>query len=257
MSGKRLLCLVWILFGFHILNEAFFVCSVQNCYLCPYIMNVYWIMRRKILCSLIALLLGGGNVYAQWSWRAVAGLGVSTVNGYKTKYELKSGMSYHIGAGASYDLGSGFSGSATLAFVTRSFETSGASGQNYYKTEYDATELELPVTVSYKINLPKNFFVSLYTGPVLGYGLGGSYETTVTEAEGGPLRHEGDFYGSESDSFCSDRFDLSWTVGAGVGLDRFMLAVDGTWGMTGHATYGDDGNKVRNARYALSLSYRF
>lgn len=211
---------------------------------------------KKWIVGLLALLIHGGTAHAQWSWNAVAGVGLSTMNDFKTKYDLKSGVSYHIGAGAEYALGSGFSAGATLQFVTRSFETEGYGGEDAYHTEYDATGLELPITVIYRFSLPQAVRLGVFTGPAFGYGLGGSFKTTVSGA-GGVKTKKGDFYGDDGHAVTDSRFDVGWNLGVSAEIHRFLLKVDGTWGLTGHEIFGNSNNKPKQVRYGLSVGYRF
>lgn len=216
---------------------------------------------KKLYLILIAWCTVLSDASAQWSWHAKAGAGLSTLSGYKTKFELKAGAGFHVGVGASYDLGSGFGLQSTLMYVTRSFNTEGTAygswpyeTETFYKRDFDASSLELPVQVSYAIGLGEDVNLKIMTGPSFGYGLDGSCKTVSTDVQTGESAvTKGDYY----DYVTDDRFDVGWNVGLMLDYKRFLIGLDGTWGISGHSMFGNKGNKANNVRYSLSVGYRF
>lgn len=225
-------------------------------------------MKRKLGSSILLALCSIIASHAQISWNAQAGINMSSLSGYHTKFDLKSGMSYQASVGMDYCFYSkNFYLSPSIQFTSRSFKAEGYSSSSFedvishYKDSYTAYYLNLPIMVNYKFDLGKNFRLGLGTGPYLGYGIGGNIKREANTS-GRIETNERDYFGSKEDSksgkvFTSNRFDFGWTAGVTLDYQVFFLSVTGSWGITGQKVNESDSNKPTNNGYALTLGYRF
>jgi hypothetical protein len=116
----------------------------------------------------------------------------------------------------------------------------------------NAIYLELPVNALLRVPFGEQQHVVFTAGPYLAYGVGGDY---TIKAEGEEVS-----WGSFGNRTVAGqyveglkRFDAGFGCGIGIEFDKFLVGLEGEFGMIGVA--GEESAKNRN--FSLAISYRF
>ena len=231
-------------------------------------------MKKSVLFILFALVSVAG--FSQITgWNAKVGMNVSnwTTDGVDEK------VGFRVGVGTEYAFNDMWSLQPSLFFSTKggkvdSGEMLGASA----KVTMNQMYLELPVMAAARFNVANNTNIVITAGPYLGYGVGGKTKATIkyegekatakfntfgkidkVTIEAGGQSH--DF--SIGDIIDPDEYDLSemkglhrfdFGLGVGVALEyqKFIVGLDGQFGLTKLDT--DAG---KNLNFAISVGYKF
>ncbi|MBP3535894.1 MAG: PorT family protein [Muribaculaceae bacterium] len=106
--------------------------------------------------------------------------------------------------------------------------------------------LRVPLQFGYSLGINDRVGCTFFTGPQLGYALGGKVQSRP--------EYGSDFSTDLFGMHCQRRFDLAWKVGVGVLIDRFMVSVEGDLGITDQLK-GD--MTFRENRVGVGLTYYF
>ena len=128
-------------------------------------------------------------------------------------------------------------------------------------------ELSIPLRISYRYEIVKNFSVFLFTGPSFDIGLAGTYKKMN---ENGDWTKRDLYSGAYSDSYGNSekgekgekeikRFHLMWGVGGGLQFKGLRLTLQGDWGLNNiNAVTQKASDAVKLSKpFAINLSYMF
>ena len=201
-------------------------------------------MKKFVLMTFFAAI--SAMSFAQITWNAKAGINVSNISFDKGE-NPDAGIGWQVGVGMDYAFNENWSLQPSLMLIEK-----GAK-------DFSPTYLEIPVMAAYKFTLTDDMRLGISAGPYFAFGLFGSAD-------------EIDAFGSEDDMYSGEavtktRFDFGLGVGVTLELNRFLIGINGEWGLINNKCLGisydspDDWgifeNKYKNATYTLSVGYCF
>ncbi|WP_373151613.1 porin family protein [Bacteroides thetaiotaomicron] len=231
-------------------------------------------MKKSVLFILFALVSVAG--FSQITgWNAKVGMNISNW----TTDEVNAKVGFRVGVGTEYAFNDMWSLQPTLFFSTKGgkLDSGEIMGVNA-KVTVNQMYLELPVMAAARFNVADNTNIVVSAGPYLAYGVGGKTKATVeyqgqkaTEKmntfgkidkmtiEAGGQSHDiplGDILDPSeydlSDMKGLNRFDFGLGVGVALEYQKFIVGLDGQFGLTKLET--DTG---KNLNFAISVGYKF
>jgi hypothetical protein len=165
-------------------------------------------------------------------------------------YHLRTG--YQIGFFAEIPLNEKINVRPSIQLSQKGFkEVEGALGTSFYwNRNFSTNYLELPINVAYRIDLNKNTFLQIGTGPVFGIGLFGKNKTILTSVDS--TQHPYTQYWEGTDAF-SKRFDFGWDFLVSFKLRCINIQTSYNHGF--HNLLNDGDHKAKNRSFALTIGY--
>lgn len=231
-------------------------------------------MKKSVLFVMFALISAAG--FSQITgWNAKVGMNVSNW----TTDDMKAKVGFRVGFGTEYAFNDMWSLQPSLFFSTKGTKAdSGDAMEAKAEVTVNQMYLELPVMAAARFNVADNANLVVSAGPYFAYGIGGKTKATVKMmGQEGKVKFNtfGDIdkvtleYNGESrdlsigelgdlgDADLSDatglnRFDFGLGVGVALEFNRFIVGLDGQFGLTKLQT---DGGK--NMNFAISVGYKF
>lgn len=237
-------------------------------------------MKKCFLFMLFAMVSLAG--FSQFKgWNAKVGMNLSSW----TEDELDTKLGFRAGVGTEYMFSNIFSLQPSLFFSLKGCKASDEGEfenvQGKVKLTVNQMYLELPVMLAARFNVANNTNLVITAGPYAGYGIGGKTNVDVrvnnekfkvkfnsfgkvdkvTVEKNGksqdiPLEDLSIGFGNiefdKNDNKFLNRFD--WGLGVGLALEfkRFIVGMDGQFGLR---ELGADGPK--NLNYAFNVGYKF
>lgn len=111
--------------------------------------------------------------------------------------------------------------------------------------------LELPVNAQARFAVSDGMNIVLAAGPYLAYGVGGN-TTVKAKVSGVEVKEsQGTF---SSDGADLDRFDAGLGVGASLEIKKFIVGLDGQWGVV---KLNSENDAPKNINFSISVGYKF
>ncbi len=192
-----------------------------------------------------------GNAQDKIQFGVRAGMNINSLS----EGELDSRIGYHVGAVMDWNVAKNLYVQPGLFFTTRGakseskFEEEGI--QVSEETKYNLNYLQIPISVSYRFPVSKQFKIDVNAGPYFAMGIGGKVKSEYSAA-GQSEKEEGDIFGDKGD--CK-RFDAGLRVGAGVHIQKFSVGLIYDLGLANIAK--GEGGKLKNGSFQISLGYNF
>lgn len=177
---------------------------------------------------------------------------------YSDDYDMKPG--FHIGATLEFPLSDMISFEPGLMLSTKGFKMSiegsemGISYENEIKV--NLVYLDIPLNLKAGLDVGGAKVYGL-VGPYVGIGMTGKMKGEVTVG-GETVEDEDDIeWGSDEEKSDLKRLDFGLTVGAGVEVSSFEVGLSYGLGLANISPYTEDGYKVANRVFAISVGYKF
>ncbi|QIU96221.1 porin family protein [Bacteroides faecium] len=231
-------------------------------------------MKKSVLFVLFALISVAG--FSQITgWNAKVGMNVSNW----TTDDMNAKVGFRVGVGTEYAFNDMWSLQPSLFFSTKGTKADngdfmGASA----KVTVNQMYLELPVMAAARFSVADNTNLVISAGPYFAYGVGGKTKATV-KMQGDEAKVKfntfGDidkvtleYNGQSADVSIKDledetgedlsgakgldRFDFGLGVGVALEYNKFIVGLDGQFGLTKLQTGGG-----KNMNFAISVGYKF
>lgn len=227
-------------------------------------------MKKVLLC--VALLAGAVcSANAQdktLSFGVRAGLNINSLSysGSQTELDLKSRAGFHAGAVLDWNFASDFYLQPGVFFTTRGAKSEFSEPEfNYSLTQkINASYLQIPVVVSYRLPVGQSLKIDFHAGPYFAFGLGGKVK--FEENDGGEVT-KWDYKvfkksTDEQENGDIKPFDMGLRFGAGVHIQKFYVGLEYDLGLSNIARTGDmyqwdNNDKLRNGSFAITVGYNF
>ena len=231
-------------------------------------------MKKSVLFILFAACIGCG-LLTDYRLECEVGMNISNW----TTDEVNAKVGFRVGVGTEYAFNDMWSLQPTLFFSTKGgkLDSGEIMGVNA-KVTVNQMYLELPVMAAARFNVADNTNIVVSAGPYLAYGVGGKTKATVKyqgqkatakmntfgkidkmTIEAGGQSHDiplGDILDPSeydlSDMKGLNRFDFGLGVGVALEYQKFIVGLDGQFGLTKLET--DTG---KNLNFAISVGYKF
>lgn len=237
-------------------------------------------MKKSILFVLFAMVSVMG--FSQFNgWNAKVGMNLSSWS----EDEVDTKLGFRAGVGTEYMFSNILSLQPSLFFSLKGCKADSEGEledvRGKAKVTVNQMYLELPVMLAARFNVANKTNLVVTAGPYAGYGIGGKTKVDlrmndeklkmkfnsfgkvdkVTIEQGGktqdvPLSelvgNFGDIEFENNDNKFLNRFDFGLGVGLALEFNRFIVGLDGQFGLTELA---DEGPK--NLNYAVSVGYKF
>ena len=177
---------------------------------------------------------------------------------YSDEFDMKPG--FHIGATVEFPLSDMISFEPGLMVSTKGFKMSDEGsemGISYeYETKANLVYLDIPLNLKAGLHVGGAKVYGL-VGPYGGIGMTGKFKNEVTV--GGETEEDEDDieWGSDEEKSDIKRLDFGLTVGAGVEISSFEVGVSYGLGLMNISPYTEDGTKMANRVFAVSVGYKF
>lgn len=229
-------------------------------------------MKKSILFILLALVSIAG--FSQITgWNAKVGMNISNW----TEDEAKAKVGFKAGIGTEYAFNDMWSLQPSLLFSTKGTKAKESGLGAKIEGTINQMYLELPVMAAARFNVADNTNLVVSAGPYFAYGVGG--KTKITASAGGEkiemkfktfgdidkvtLKYNGesadipvedlvDDYADLADVKGLNRFDFGLGVGVALEFNRFIVGLDGQFGLT--KLYSDGG---KNLNFSIGVGYKF
>lgn len=235
-------------------------------------------MKKSVFVVLFALVSVAG--FSQITgWNAKVGMNVSNW----TTDDLKAKIGYRVGFGTEYAFNDMWSLQPSLFFSTKGAKAdSGEFLGSKVKMSVNQMYLELPVMAAARFKVADNTNLVVSAGPYFAYGVGGKSKIDINVAgdkgkikfntfgdidkitieSGGQSKDlslkelfeaiDPDVEYDLSEAKGLNRFDFGLGVGVALEYNRFIVGLDGQFGLTKLDT--DSG---KNMNFAVSVGYKF
>lgn len=177
---------------------------------------------------------------SRMSWFAKAGM---TINNWSAIDDTRAKAGFKIGGGMEYALTDRWSWQNSLFLVSKGTDIR-RNGTDIY---VEAIYLEMPMVAAARFNITQVTNIQLSAGPYIAYGIGG--KTKFKSSETGTTRQ------STFGDFGVRRFDLGVDIGATIEYYRFLVGLEGQYGVLKTRTF--DSHKPKNLSFALLVGYKF
>lgn len=199
---------------------------------------------------------------ARISYVVKGGLNLSSVllkGDESSGVDVKSKPGYHVGITAEYPVSEIFVFETGILLSNKGFKGSSENthGGDLYK--YNSTinllYVEIPLTAKTYFNVGQSkIFGAL--GPYIGLGLSGkSKGEVIFRGETNSIEHDINWGSSQGDDF--KRLDYGLTAGAGIEISSIQIGLCYNLGLANISTITDNGLKIRNRVFGLSVGYKF
>lgn len=195
---------------------------------------------------------GGGNLYS----------GVLNV---APEISKKLHVGYQLGLTAEYKFKDNAYLQTEVSFITKgvvykSAETLG-NGVKQWTQDFTLNYIQVPLLISYKLEVEENISLYFHGGPYFAYGIGGKTRLKITHKQ-----TEGEDVETSQNSFGEDGFkklDIGIRFGSGLEFEKCTIGFDFEYGFTNisrkntklSSLLNDKGFK--NQGVCLSLGYKF
>lgn len=244
--------------------------------------SVKWMLVFAFLASFSVF-----DVAGQITWSVRTGLNVSDIAGIDDEnLNFKSKAGFHVGGLVDVSLSKRFSVQSGLFYTMR-----GGGLKDWEYDDEDEIEIErkekitthyfqVPVWGSYKYDFGP-VAISAFTGPYIALGIGGRYISNyeaedISENEQFYLKSKSKVFGSKArdarpnmkesndNTLYYDngnlgwrRFDIGWSLGAGVHYKVYYLGLQYDWGFINMDRQDLKHFRPVNRNFSLSLGYTF
>ena len=195
-------------------------------------------MKKLFLLVLVAMVSTAS--FAQMSWNVKAGVNMSNVSDMEA--DMKFG--YQVGVGMEYAFDDMWSLRPSLMFITKGCK----AGEDGYEAKLNPMYLQIPIMAAAGFNISDNMRFIVNAGPYVGFGIGGKYSE---EFDG--EKEEADIFGDEG--LDGKRFEFGVGVGVGLEISKFIVSLDGMFGLT--KVFDSEDVSPKNTTIALSVGYKF
>lgn len=225
-------------------------------------------MKKRILTVCFAITALTSMAQSHLSFHAKAGIGTSCFYGKHSDSETR--IAYKAGVGAAYELNKTWVLQSALEFVSIGGEhTLEYVGQAKMNELY----LQIPIMMTARLQLGKNYHASLSAGPYVGLGVGGKTagERFDDNSSSFPSSHSNRFrldtFGSILDNnMGNNRFDAGVAMAITFDYHRFMIGAEAQVGLVTvnhqlNQIINPDGNGKnflpKNLASFFTIGYRF
>ena len=198
----------------------------------------------KKLFFATCMLLMTISASAQVTWNSKLGLGFSSCTTSESDWEMKSHFVGKLGVGIEYPVSPNLSIMPSLEFAMK-----GAKGGS--DEELSSTYIQVPVMAAYRLNLNKDWNITLKVGPYFAYALSGKYKFGGYDFD---IFSESDMGGSE---YTGDRFDAGIDVGLDFEYHRYVFGVEYEHGFINFFPKMTGIPKVYNQAFYATVGYKF
>lgn len=225
-------------------------------------------MRKKVLLIAFSFFIAVSS-YSQdklFSLGVRAGMNLSDMSVEHS--DTKARVGYQFGIVGEYKLPNDFFLQSSLNVSSKGtkvdldidydFNGDGIPDKGSVKTTWNATYLELPVLVGYKVNVTEGFGLKFMAGPYIAYGIGGKITGTASVDMGIPDGGYELYSGKDKmDSFSDEslkHFDFGLLGGVAADYQKFTITLGYEYGLS-NVSQGSNGIHNRNA--FLTIGYNF
>lgn len=190
-------------------------------------------MKQTLLTLFFVIIALGAAAQSPFSFQVKAGVGTSNFWGKDS--ESNTRIAYKVGAGVNYEINRTWIVQTSLNFVSI-----GAREEVEYvgKANMNELYLQLPVLMTARLNLGKNYSASLSAGPYVAYGVGG-LTSGEEEYDYSSSHHQPERYmfrlktfGNISEGHMGNkRFDAGMMFGVNFEYYRFLFGAELQLGM--------------------------
>lgn len=191
-------------------------------------------MKQAILTLFFAIIALGTAAQSPFSFQVKAGVGTANFHGENVESDTR--IAYKVGVGANYEINRTWLVRTSLDFVSI-----GAREEIEYVGSANMNELylQLPVMMSARLHLGKNYSASLSAGPYIAYGVGGKTSGEVEDYDINSSYHPHKQYKFRLATFGNlidgkmgnRRFDAGLMFGLQMEYCKFIFGVDVQVGM--------------------------
>ena len=223
---------------------------------------------RKLFITMVAIatvVTSASAESGQFRVGATVGLELSNMlakdkdETYSKDFKSKAGLK--IGVVAEYSFSDYFALAPELAFVQRGYKEK--ESETYDGIKYEATEkvnvnyLQIPINAVGRYAINDDFSVFGFAGPYFAFALSGK---SSWEAKGGGESESGDEklkIGSNKEEDDMKAFDFGLNFGVGAEYMGIFLKVQYNLGLGNLSLYTDNGYKINNRNFGISVGYMF
>jgi hypothetical protein len=127
-------------------------------------------------------------------------------------------------------------------------------GPFYWSRNLSTTYLELPIDIIYHFNLSNSTRMFIGTGPVVGYGLFGTLNTTlVTTDINQQLKYQSSTYDKIFRDNQDNRFDFGWNANIGLNSCKLLFTLSYNHGLSNVTK--DELQSLKNRSFAFTVGY--
>lgn len=192
-------------------------------------------MKQTILTLIFAIIaMGSATAQSPFSFQVKAGVGTANFHGENVESDTR--IAYKVGAGVNYELSRTWVVQTSLNFVSI-----GARQEIEYVGSANMNELylQLPVLLSARLRLGKNYNASLSAGPYVACGVGGKTSGRVTQYDYDSSYDPNKFYDFRLATFGNlidgkmgnKRFDAGLMFGLEMEYCKFIFGAEVQVGM--------------------------
>ena len=186
-------------------------------------------MKRVITTICFTMVVMAAMAQSPFSFHAKAGVGTSNFWGKHSSSETK--IAYKMGVGAEYALTPTWVLQSALEFISI-----GGKKDLEHIGKADMTELylQLPLMMAARLNLNKDYHISLSAGPYIACGVGGktSGEAFRDYGENGSYRFKLDTFGSMQEQNMGNKWmDAGIAIGLNFEYHKFIFGADVQMGL--------------------------
>lgn len=177
-------------------------------------------------------------------WGPRVGLNVSTFNlSWDDGDDPKSKVGFNVGVAVNFPIVNSFYINSGLFYTTKGVKFEGSS----WKENYNLGYIELPIYASYRMNFAEASQLQVNFGPYFAYGVNGK------------VKYEDQYRNEKVNSFTEDggikRFDCGLGLGVGYTFHKFNIGLSYQFGLVNILKDAEDGEKIKNGNFNISLGY--
>lgn len=201
-------------------------------------------MKKSLFFVLFALI--SVVSYSQISWNAKAGMNMSNITSVDGT-SLKIG--YNVGVGMEYAFNDTWAIQPSLMFTAKGWkmDIESADEEGTVKATVNPLYLQIPVMAAARFPISDNMNVVVSAGPYFAFGVGGKVTADGYE--------DGDCFGDEDETLGMERFDCGLGVGVALEISKFLINVNGEFGLTKVIDTYDKSPK--NMNFSIGVGYKF
>lgn len=195
----------------------------------------------------------------------VAGLNLSNMimkdddDTYSDEFKMRPG--FHVGLTVQIPKTGLVSFETGLILSTKGFkvkEEETYQGEKYtYEGSINLYYIDIPLMAKFSFEVGEvTIFAAI--GPYLGVGLSGKTKTKYSYQGEEETDSEKIDWGSDAENDMLKRFDFGLSIGAGVVIIKaIQIGLSYDLGLANISSYSDDGTKINNRVFKVSVGYRF
>jgi hypothetical protein len=220
-------------------------------------------MNNLIKLGFVVLLLAMATKSFAQTFGVKTGLNLSNMlikDDYGTDSEdYKMNTGFHFGPTLEFPINEMFAFESGLLFSTKGTKMS--EKETYMDETFEAKSkvnlfyLDVPLTAKATFDFGSVKFYGTF-GPYVGIGLNGKLKSEM-KTNGETETYEEDInFGSDEDEDDLKRLDYGVSAGAGIAFKSIQIGVTYGLGLANISAYIDDGDKVKNRVFGISLGYK-